>query len=443
MLGFEKCGMGPDGSPEHSAELWKGRRAGAEPDHAGPPYLVQATDFLVTGAVFDRKAAQAALPHGLEVSDAATGLISIYSAPLGWGLAPYSACFVGIEVKDHEAPDGSPAFFMAEGWYSGRAGTIMHENYNCRLGPGEVRHWRRDDVLGAEAGPPGRPLVAAELRPTVTDAPVTSGIHHYIGIGPEADLTIYSVSFTGRFLEAESLRLDIGPGASPLLRSLRPISIPFCFHIPDLPLTFSPPRRLSDPADIVAADAARVMLLDLFSRLGRAAAIVGREGRVIHLNRAAGTLAGEGFAVTAARQLRATRPACQAALDAAIGRAFSGDRTPAPAVLARPGRVTPLLAHAMPMSGEAAGEAAVLVLFSDPEGAGSGNAEALLHLLGLTPAEARVAALVGAGHAPKEAALRLGIAESTARSSLKAVYEKLAIGRQAELAQIVARLDAT
>ncbi len=61
-------------------------------------------------------------------------------------------------------------------------------------------------------------------------------------------------------------------------------------------------------------------------------------------------------------------------------------------------------------------------------------------VLGLTLGEARVAALVGVGVAPKEAAQRLGIAEDTARNVLKRVFHKVGVSRQGELAALLAKL---
>lgn len=61
--------------------------------------------------------------------------------------------------------------------------------------------------------------------------------------------------------------------------------------------------------------------------------------------------------------------------------------------------------------------------------------------LGLTRAEARVAALVGRGIAPDAAAVQLGLSVETVRTVLKKVYGKLGIGRQGELVRIVTRLD--
>ncbi|MCJ2129087.1 helix-turn-helix transcriptional regulator [Methylobacterium sp. E-045] len=64
-----------------------------------------------------------------------------------------------------------------------------------------------------------------------------------------------------------------------------------------------------------------------------------------------------------------------------------------------------------------------------------------LEQLGLSPAEARVAMLVGRGHAPRQVAKMLGITEGTARVHLRACFSKLDLVRQSELAILVTRLD--
>jgi DNA-binding CsgD family transcriptional regulator len=61
-------------------------------------------------------------------------------------------------------------------------------------------------------------------------------------------------------------------------------------------------------------------------------------------------------------------------------------------------------------------------------------------LLSVTLGEARVAALVGAGVSPKDAAARLGIAEETARTVLKRVFAKTGVSRQSDLAGLLSRL---
>lgn len=61
-------------------------------------------------------------------------------------------------------------------------------------------------------------------------------------------------------------------------------------------------------------------------------------------------------------------------------------------------------------------------------------------VLGLTQGEARVAALIGEGKSPKDAANTLGITEESARTVLKRVFAKTNTTRQSELAAMLARI---
>jgi hypothetical protein len=51
----------------------------------------------------------------------------------------------------------------------------------------------------------------------------------------------------------------------------------------------------------------------------------------------------------------------------------------------------------------------------------------------LTLSEARLAALVGSGLRPGQAAVKLGITEETARAALKRAFAKVGVSRQSEL----------
>ena len=74
-----------------------------------------------------------------------------------------------------------------------------------------------------------------------------------------------------------------------------------------------------------------------------------------------------------------------------------------------------------------------LVLLVDACAGGAPDPALVRDILGLTLGEARVAALVGSGLAPRAAAEKLGIAESTARTVLKRVFAKAGVSRQSEL----------
>jgi DNA-binding CsgD family transcriptional regulator len=63
----------------------------------------------------------------------------------------------------------------------------------------------------------------------------------------------------------------------------------------------------------------------------------------------------------------------------------------------------------------------------------------LAAVFGLTPAEARLAAIMAEGRDPERAAEELGIARVTARNQLKAIFAKTDTHRQSELVAMLSR----
>ena len=68
------------------------------------------------------------------------------------------------------------------------------------------------------------------------------------------------------------------------------------------------------------------------------------------------------------------------------------------------------------------------------------QATALMRAFGLSPAEARLASVIGNGASPERAAEELGIARETARNQLKAVFAKTGTNRQSTLVALLSRL---
>ncbi|HXF47297.1 MAG TPA: LuxR C-terminal-related transcriptional regulator [Burkholderiaceae bacterium] len=114
-----------------------------------------------------------------------------------------------------------------------------------------------------------------------------------------------------------------------------------------------------------------------------------------------------------------------------FARARAGVGSRAMVVLAAGGRahVWRLTFGPLPQAG--AGGAAAVVLVDPPPA--WVPTPALSCLFGLTPAEARVLALLLQSQSPREIAAALQIATTTVRSHLKALYAKTGTRRQAEL----------
>jgi len=416
-------------------------RADGGPETAAPPYHVRTIEFMFVLMEFDPEAAQRSLSQGLRIFPDEPGFVGLYSAPTGWGIAPYTAFFVAVPVVGHDSPDGSHGYLMVEGYYSGRAGRIMHDHYNRRLVSGYSRQWNDGLDWFGEAGPGSTPVVDVRIRPVLPrpETPLTAGVHHYLGESQNGDLNIYSVAYSGAFHPVSEVEIEFNGQASPMLQSLRPVSIPYGCLIPEAPLTFSPPQPISISGADMAIESARMSLLDVLARLGRAAALVTRKGRLIFINQEASELLA---GAVEAGHLLAWQRADQARFDRAVETAvMAGPAALAERVaLVAPHRDRPILAQALPVSAALMGEPGALILFVDPMGPSSLDPTSALELLGLTRAEARVAARVGAGASPKEASDELSLTINTVRSTLKIAYDKLGISRQSELARIVARL---
>lgn len=196
-------------------------------------------------------------------------------------------------------------------------------------------------------------------------------------------------------------------------------------------------------AGFAAARSLAEVLLDLLAALPEAVIIVDREARPLVINRMGETLLErrDGLGISAGR-IAAANPAETARLRRAIAAvtARDGETARAEAVLVRPSGGRPLLirVEALPRP------------LADPEGAPRAvaalvvrsaecpvAADGLSQFYGMTPAEARLAALIVGGQPLQDAAMQLGISQNTARTHMKRIYAKTDTHRQVELVRLL------
>lgn len=191
--------------------------------------------------------------------------------------------------------------------------------------------------------------------------------------------------------------------------------------------------------------ASQQAMAEALDRMGRGICGLDRAGRVVFANRAAQALLAVGDALRAeGGLLAANRPDRTTALRRVLRSATLGGATEALA-LPRPDGRLPLLLEFVPMGSSAVAldlraPPAALLLIDDMEDARVPAATSLRELFGLTATEAAVAIHTARGEGLGSVARALRIAPSTARSHLKHVFDKTGTHRQAELAQLLARL---
>lgn len=185
------------------------------------------------------------------------------------------------------------------------------------------------------------------------------------------------------------------------------------------------------------------------ARIGIGVFALDAMGRVVSSNAASQALLGDGLNIVNDR-LVISNPAASGEAVTAIRNALDGNRIilsqeTKPILVHRQNANRPLALYVLPIPAKNVGNgfltrARAIVLLMNPSADGIPDPSLIRDVLGVTLGEARIAALVGSGLSPKDAAERLGIAEETARSVLKRVFSKVGVSRQSELAAMMARL---
>jgi DNA-binding CsgD family transcriptional regulator len=201
---------------------------------------------------------------------------------------------------------------------------------------------------------------------------------------------------------------------------------------------------------LLDAELANVGLGEALARLGIGVFALDSLKRVVFANPVGEGMLGDGLAVGNDRLLYCTAHE-RNSFDAAIEQMIRGEpadivRDPKPILIHRRKSERPLTVYVLPVGSTTTLAAQFLthtraiVLAVDPGSSGPADPAVVRDVLGITLGEARVAALIGAGLPPREAARRLGITEETARTALKRVFSKSGVSRQSELAVLLTKL---
>jgi DNA-binding CsgD family transcriptional regulator len=189
-------------------------------------------------------------------------------------------------------------------------------------------------------------------------------------------------------------------------------------------------------------DAVTSGTLGALDRMNSPAMIIDDRGMVLNLNSAAEALLGHGLNVVGGR-LHASDRGSDKALEKLLGQANAGFATHAPPVILFRNYRPWLRVNAVPLVGPANdifGAGRTILHFDEIAPVTKHEPELLRQAFGLTPAETRLALTLAKGNGLIAAALELNIGRETARTQLRAVFDKTGVRRQAELAACLAKI---
>ena len=192
-------------------------------DAPNGPFLAMGGQLVEVGLSFDEAAVRAALPEGLTPAEGFTGGVDIYHLDHGWGIAPYSAGYLWIDLADHPSPDGSPGRYMVQGFYSSkfRAIASLHQEV---IVDGSGTLTETDGTIVGSAGPDGAEVLKLSVKVDPTKCfTAVEGMGDYIWKAATG-FTVMHIPTVVDGCEAQPLSVEVLANDGPLA-ALKPTAM--------------------------------------------------------------------------------------------------------------------------------------------------------------------------------------------------------------------------
>ncbi len=164
-----------------------------------PPYLMKNMDAVFVPVTWDPATIDAVLPDGLTPLEGYTGGINIYSVPKGYGLPPFTAAFLYVDVDNYISSSGIPGRYILGGVFGpAAAAEAVERYYGWPMRDGLAVLLQDGKVLTAMAQRDGEPLFTAKVTEVALDCADFGGSIKYVTPVEEAKFSVLEVPFSAQ-----------------------------------------------------------------------------------------------------------------------------------------------------------------------------------------------------------------------------------------------------
>jgi hypothetical protein len=193
-----------------------------------PPYLYNKLQGIGVGVVFDAAVVRSLLPPEIEPVDEMTGGINLYTAEEGYGLAPYSAFYLYVDIKGFDSADGTKGRWMLQGVYgpATKVSAALHKYYGLPVRAGESRRVTKDASTVGLGTFEGQDVVRLVVTPKPNTCKSVAGTLNYPGqLDTSREIVVVQIPYVGELCEADPVSAEITAPAGDPLHKLQPVKI--------------------------------------------------------------------------------------------------------------------------------------------------------------------------------------------------------------------------
>jgi len=223
--------------------LLGGSFAAQAEDAPPPPYLMTGMNSVAIAVAYDPASVDALLPKGLKAAEGYTGGVNIYTASGGFGLTPYSAGYMYVEVEGFVSSSGAKARYVFDSVYGPdpKVAKALEEHYDFTVSPGSSEQKAGDGTMSATASLGGKALFTNTIKPKSGDCPVIAGDVNYVQSDGKGGWTVLPIPFAGAFCLGEAVKVEVTAPANSTFSKLKIDKMLAGFQLKDTAFAFGAP----------------------------------------------------------------------------------------------------------------------------------------------------------------------------------------------------------
>jgi len=218
--------------------------AGAGSPYPEPPYMIAKADLISVAITLDEDAVRDALPEGVEPVDGITGGINIYRSRNGYGLGPYSAGYVWVDIEGFDSPDGTKGRWILKAVHgpAPHVAEAQWSQYGIPTTPGSAELAFGSSFARGTAMKDGAPIAEVAVSVKAEECGPAAGALYYPSLPSEGEIIVVNeIPWAAEFCPAEPDSVESDAGAGGYFEGFAPESVTWAGVLRDASASFSRP----------------------------------------------------------------------------------------------------------------------------------------------------------------------------------------------------------